>query len=93
MCPDSPPLHIDAYIVDKLCDHRKQDMDEIKQLDFFKGKRLADPYIGQPGRVDLLIGNKNLNRARRHMHLEDAPDRDMTAMEIQFGWVLGGDAR
>ena len=23
MCPDSPPLRVDAYVVDKLCDHRK----------------------------------------------------------------------
>ena len=46
MCPDSPPLRIDAYVVDKLCDHCKQDMDEIKRLHILKGKRLADPYIG-----------------------------------------------
>ena len=79
--------------MDKLCDHNKQDMDEIKRLEFLKGKRLADPYIGQPGRADLQIGIKYLNRARCHMRLEDAPDRDMTAMETQFGWVLGGDSR
>ena len=84
MGPDSPPLRVDAYVVDKLCDHRKQDMDEIKQLDVLKGKRLADPYISQPGRVDLLIGIKHLNRARCHMRLEDAPDRDMTAMETSL---------
>ena len=68
-------------------------MDEIKRLDFLKGNRLADTYIGQPGRVDLLIGIKHLIRARCHMRLEDAQDRDMTAMETQFGWVLGGDSR
>ena len=68
-------------------------MDEIKRLDFLKGKKLADPYIGQPGRVGLLIGIKHFNRARHHMCLEDAPDRDLTAMETQFGWVLGGDSR
>ena len=26
------------------------------------------------------------------MRIEDAPDRDMTDMETQFGWVLGGDS-
>ena len=60
-CPDSPLLHIDGYIMDKLCNHHKQDMDEIKRLEFLKGKRLADPYTGQPGRVDLLIGIKHPN--------------------------------
>ena len=74
MCPDSPLLRIDAKVVDKLCDHCKQDMDEIKRLDFLKGKRLADTYIGQLGRVDLLAGIRHLNRARHHMRLEDAPD-------------------
>ena len=79
-------------MVEHLCNHRKQDLDEVKQLEFLLGKKLADPCLGQPGRVDLLIGIKHLNWARCHMRIEDAPDRDMTAMETQFGWVLGGDS-
>lgn len=57
-------------MVKRLCNHRKQDLDHVKQLEFVQGKKLADHNLGQAGRVDLFIGIKHLNRARRHMRIE-----------------------
>ncbi len=83
---------IQAHVVDHICDgHRAQNLDAVHQLDFLRGKTLADPYFGKSGRVDLLIGIKYANRCRRHMRIEDTPDRDLVAIETIFGWVIGGD--
>ena len=44
-------------------------------------KTLADPYFAKSGKVDLLIG-KYSNRCRRHMRIEDAPDRDLMVLRL-----------
>ena len=92
--PTAPPLYIQAHVVHHICNgHRAQNLDAVCQLDFLQGKTLADPYFGKAGKVDLLIGIKYSNRCRRHMRVEDAPDRDLVAVETIFGWVIGGDTQ
>ena len=53
------------------------------------GLPLADPSVGQPGRVDMLLGADifvNVLRDGRRKGPDDAP----TAFETDFGWVLCG---
>ncbi len=92
MNPTAPQLVIQAHVVDHICDgHQAQNLAAVRQLDFLQGKTLEDPYFGKSGRVDLLIGIKYGNRYRRYMRIEDAPDRDLVAIETIFGWVIGDD--
>ncbi len=90
----APQLVIKAHVVDHICEgHRAQNLDAVYQLDFLRDKTLADPYFGKSCRVHLLIGIKYAKRCRRHMSIEDAPDRDLVAIEAIFGWVIGGDTQ
>ena len=36
-------------------DHREQDLDYLKKIPMLRDQSLADPYFGQPGKVDLLL--------------------------------------
>ena len=52
---------IEGDIVDRICnDIKEQFADHVKQMKFLEGKQLADPYLGQAGRVDLLLSISRL---------------------------------
>lgn len=51
---------------------------------------LADPYFGQPGRVDILLGVDVYVRVLLHGQRIGPPDAPV-AFETEFGWVLAGN--
>ena len=54
-----------------------------------KGKSLADPYFGQPGRVDLLLGVVHTNQCST-TNVMASSDCKFRATETMFGWVIEG---
>ena len=81
---------IEAHIVDRICnDTKEQFADHIKQMKFLEGKQLADPYLGQAGRVDLLLSILDSFEC----FLDGtafSEDRKLRAQETIFGWAIGG---
>ena len=67
----------------------QQDLDYLRKIPILKGKSLADPYFGQPGRVDLLLGVVHANQCST-INVTANSDRKFRATETMFGWVIKG---
>ena len=50
---------------------------------------MADPYFGQPGRVDLLLGVVHTNQCSA-TNVMASSDRKFRTTETMFGWVIEG---
>lgn len=83
-------LLTEAYVLDKLAvDLPPRDLSELKQDPSFKGLLLADPDVGQGGRVDILLGVEECSLVSRNGQLS-TKGRNIMAQNTLFGWALGG---
>ncbi len=83
-------IAIQAYVVDKVCkDIQGQDTSRIRQMDFIQGKQLADPLMGEPVQVDLLLDIADSYRCYL-TNMASSANGELKAFETIFGWIVGG---
>ena len=81
-------------MVDKLfpiipCDEAKN----VRSLPILQDKiPLADPDLGTPVRIDILLGIADVNRAFRD-EIHQTPDRSIQVSRTVFGWTVGGELK
>ena len=83
-------IRVVAQVIDTItADYPVDDLGDIQSMPFLNGLKLADPTLGTPGRIDLLLGVTNCNRC-----MEDgqsfSDDKLLVAQKTIFGWAVGG---
>ena len=83
-------IRVVAQVIDTItADCPVDDLGDIKSMPFLNGLKLADPTLGIPGRIDLLLGVTDCNRC-----MEDgqsfSDDKLLVAQKTIFGWAVGG---
>ena len=83
-------IRVVAQVIDTITDDCPvDDLGDIQSMPFLNGLKLANPTLGTPGRIDLLLGVTNCNRC-----MEDgqsfSDDKLLVAQKTIFGWAVGG---
>ena len=83
-------IRVVAQVIDTItADYPVDDLGDIQSMPFLNGLKLADPTLGTPGRIDLLLGVTDCNRC-----MEDgqsfSDDKLLVAQKTIFGWAVGG---
>ncbi len=83
-------ITLEMQVVDKIGNGLTPfDGEDIKKREFLKGLNLADPLLGQPGRLEMLISAQDTIRMSL-LGQRFSPDRMMLAENTIFGWTVGG---
>ena len=87
-------INVHCHVVDKLfpiipCDEAKN----VRSLPILLDKiPLADPDLGTPVRIDILLGIADVNRAFRD-EIHQTPDRSIQVSRTVFSWTVGGELK
>ena len=88
--PNISGLQIKAHVLDQIIsDSPAHDISSLLNQPFLHDKDLADPDIGKPRIVDLLLGLSDCNLAMQNGCIPSSDSR-IVAQESIFDWVIGG---
>ena len=78
------------YVVDDIyLDWPGQDLSKIAGMSFLKNKQLADPGLGEKGKIVILLGLSDVTSCYLSSLL-CAPECFVESRESIFGWVVHG---
>lgn len=83
----------EAHVVDRICEDLPPiNTTNLKQDQFLKDLHLADPLMGSPGRIDLLLRLSDCNSiSKGGFHVSE--DKKLSALHTIFGWSVGGTVK
>ena len=84
-------MDVRCHVLDKLFQFRPcAEASTVLSLPVLKGKLpLADPDLGSPVRVDILLGAEDATRTFRD-EIQQTPDRRIQVSKTLFGWTITG---
>ena len=83
-------VRVRCQVVDDIYpDWPGQDLSKIAGMSFLKNKQLADPGLGEKGKIDILLGLSDVTSCYLSS-LICAPECFVEARESIFGWVVRG---
>ena len=82
-------VRVRCQVVDDIYpDWPGQDLSKIAGMSFLKNKQLADPGLGEKGKIDILLGLSDVTSCL--LSSICAPECFVEARESIFGWVVRG---
>lgn len=85
-----PPVPISPSVVKSITRNTPvADITRREDVVFTRNLKLADPHFGQPGNIDLLIGQDALAKVLRG-GMVSSRNSTLYAINTMFGWVVGG---
>ena len=88
--PEKTPLTVRGIVVDRIMGPTPRAVLPITpRSSLFQDKVLADPCFHLPGKIDIMIGNDLLIKAKV-LEQERSEDKEVLAKNTMFGWMVSG---
>ena len=88
--PDEEPIHLSPALLSSITANTPSvDLSTPSATLAFSSLKLADPDLGKPGRIDLLLGLDVMSKIGKPGWIS-AKDTNLFGYHTIFGWVVGG---